>query len=674
MAQDIEVKIKVETDNAVTNIKKLDNALDNLGDGVKETKEDLKTVGSAVDMEPSIANLKKLKRELMNTAAGTKEFDKLSMSIRDMEDSISDAKKGNDDFLGQMENAPGILGQLGKGIRGAETATSSFGGALKATGIGLIVALLGGLVSAFSGNESAMKKIQPLFDGLKKITYGIFRAVEPLVDIFLDLAMKALPYVTDAVGMVYSGMMAYFTFLKEAGGGAMKILKGVFTLDGDAISAGIDQVSGSFGKATDTYKKSMKAFGEGTKELTDSEKEALEKKKELLEKQKEAQDKANEKAKAAREKAAEEAKAAREKEAQEIAEFNQKIADLEKSKYDQLRDISAKSEQEKLDLQAQRDLEAIEELRKQGADVTKLMQQHNEIYTKLDQELQDKLGKEKYAKDKAERQLALENEMNDLDTSFQRKREIVLQQEAIALEDKTLTEQQKIQIKQKAEQEIAAMDAEKAQKDKDEKLLAIENQLAEDNVDFETQRELVNEREALLLEDKTLTDEQRVAIHKATADAQQEIDEKKAKATQDILNAVSQSMDIASDLLGKNTVAGKALAVASALMNTYQGITAGVKLGYPMSIPAVAMAAITGFKAVKNILSTKIPGKGGGGSASINTPSSAMPSPTIVKDSGVNQLASTLKDQPPVKAFVVANDVTTRQSLDRNIVKTASLG
>jgi hypothetical protein len=608
-------------------------------------------------------NLKKLKREMMNTAVGTKEFDKLSMSIRDMEDAIGDAKKTNDDFLGQMENAPGILGMLGKGIRGAETATSSFGGALKATGIGLIVALLGGLVSAFSGNEVAMKKIQPLFDGLKKITYGIFKVIEPLVDVFMDLAMEALPYVQKAIGGVYAGMMAYFTFLKEAGGGAMQILEGIFTLDADKVTGGIDKVSGSFGKAGDTFKDSMKKFGEGTKQLTESEQEALEKQKELLAKQKEARDKANE-----------EAEAKRKKELEEREAFNKEIADLEKGKFEKLRDIEAKSEQQKLDLQKQRDLEEIEALKKRGADVTKLMQEHGEIYAKLQTELNEKLAKEKYEKDKAERQLGLTNEMADLDTSFQRKREIIAEQEAISLEDKTLTEQQKIQIKQNAEQLIAQLDAEKAQKEKDEKLLEIENKLAEDEVSFEMQRELINQREALLLEDKTLTDQQRIAIHKATADAQQQIDEKKAQATENVLKAVSQSMDIAQDLIGKNTVAGKAMAVASALINTYTGITAGLKLGYPMAIPAVAMAAVTGFKAVKDILATKVPGASGGGATpSISAPQQSMPSSNVVASSGVNQLASTMVDQPPVKAFVVANDVTTQQGLNRNIVSTASL-
>jgi hypothetical protein len=35
---------------------------------------------------------------------------------------------------------------------------------------------------------------------------------------------------------------------------------------------------------------------------------------------------------------------------------------------------------------------------------------------------------------------------------------------------------------------------------------------------------------------------------------------------------------------------------------------------------------------------------------------------------------STNQQQPPIKTYVVASDVTSGQSLDRNIIKNASLG
>ena len=45
-----------------------------------------------------------------------------------------------------------------------------------------------------------------------------------------------------------------------------------------------------------------------------------------------------------------------------------------------------------------------------------------------------------------------------------------------------------------------------------------------------------------------------------------------------------------------------------------------------------------------------------------------------LRDAGVNQIASTLANQQPIKAYVVGKEVSTQQSLDRNIVKNATLG
>jgi hypothetical protein len=233
------------------------------------------------NVEESIAGLKALKRQLKDTAAGSEEFKKLYNQIDDLEDKIKSAKNTSSDWVDSLEQAGGPLGMLGAGINRAKVATQTFGGALKATGIGLIVSLLGGLVAAFSENEGAMKKVQPIIDGLKKAFQGVFRAVEPLFDTFVDLATDALPYVTKGISMVYSAMMGYFTFIKESGGGVMKILKGVFTLDSDAITAGIDQVGGSFKKTQNAYTDSMKRFSDGSKELTKTEKEEAEKREEI---------------------------------------------------------------------------------------------------------------------------------------------------------------------------------------------------------------------------------------------------------------------------------------------------------------------------------------------------------------------------------------------------------
>ena len=63
-------------------------------------------------------------------------------------------------------------------------------------------------------------------------------------------------------------------------------------------------------------------------------------------------------------------------------------------------------------------------------------------------------------------------------------------------------------------------------------------------------------------------------------------------------------------------------------------------------------------------------------SPSIPTGASTPPAFNVIGQSDTNQLASAIggQSQQPVQAYVVANDVTTAQSMDRNIIDDASLG
>lgn len=60
----------------------------------KKVEVDIEVKGN---LEGSIAELKELKRQLKNTAAGSEEFKKLYNQIDDLEDKIKGARKGNAD-------------------------------------------------------------------------------------------------------------------------------------------------------------------------------------------------------------------------------------------------------------------------------------------------------------------------------------------------------------------------------------------------------------------------------------------------------------------------------------------------------------------------------------------------------------------------------------------------
>ena len=71
-------------------------------------------------------------------------------------------------------------------------------------------------------------------------------------------------------------------------------------------------------------------------------------------------------------------------------------------------------------------------------------------------------------------------------------------------------------------------------------------------------------------------------------------------------------------------------------------------------------------------------GVSGGGGASVTaptTPTPTAPAFNIVGQGGSSQLAEAIggQSQQPLRAFVVSNDVTSAQSLDRNIIETTSL-
>ncbi len=161
---------------------------------------------------------------------------------------------------------------------------------------------------------------------------------------------------------------------------------------------------------------------------------------------------------------------------------------------------------------------------------------------------------------------------------------------------------------------------------------------------------------------------------KALAD-KQKLEAQKIQATLVSLSAVATLVD-------QDSKAGKAIAVAQGLINTYLGVTQALASSPPpFNFIAAAATAAAGFKAVADINRTTLPSPEGGnsnvsatGSFSASAPAEATPpSFNIVGATATNQIANLLSNQEPIKAFVVSQDVTTAQSLERNIVEGSSI-
>lgn len=124
----------------------------------------------------------------------------------------------------------------------------------------------------------------------------------------------------------------------------------------------------------------------------------------------------------------------------------------------------------------------------------------------------------------------------------------------------------------------------------------------------------------------------------------------------------------------------KAISIGQAIISTAQGVMA--QLAVPQDALTGAnfikagIVAATGVAQVATIARTQFnpSGGSGGGASSINAPQAPSQAPTfnVVGNTGVNQLAETLGSSP-MQAYVVAGDVTTAQSLERNKIEQSTL-
>jgi hypothetical protein len=188
----------------------------------------------------------------------------------------------------------------------------------------------------------------------------------------------------------------------------------------------------------------------------------------------------------------------------------------------------------------------------------------------------------------------------------------------------------------------------------------------------------VNEKkilEAQFTADSKALASERVRFIGENAEAELEIEK---ELQQGKVDAVMGAMAGLQTLLGEDSKYGKALAVAQAIISTYQGASKALGQGGVFGPVAAAGVIAQGLAQVRSIMATELPdspmGSDGGG-GSISMPSG--PSVGIIQGqmSQTSQLQAELNSQMrrPTRAYVVGQNVTTQQSLDRHILENATL-
>ena len=166
------------------------------------------------------------------------------------------------------------------------------------------------------------------------------------------------------------------------------------------------------------------------------------------------------------------------------------------------------------------------------------------------------------------------------------------------------------------------------------------------------------------------------------------IAEDEAKAKLAALDAVGSALTAMSDLAGKETAAGKALAIAASTISVFTGIASiwgnpsdvgPTPIQIATKIAGSLSVAAAGFAAIKNIVSTKVPTRNGGGAGGTmpNKPTFnvvGQSAPSVDSQTEVSAQELDARDTTPQRAYVVSTDITSQQALDREIEGQSTLG
>lgn len=182
---------------------------------------------------------------------------------------------------------------------------------------------------------------------------------------------------------------------------------------------------------------------------------------------------------------------------------------------------------------------------------------------------------------------------------------------------------------------------------------------------------------------------------KSTAQKVSKVDQwlnsEKKKRLDENLQATKAALNIASGLVDEGSNAAKAISIAQTTIDTYQSATAAYKavagipvVGPGLAVAAAAAAIAAGIMNVNKIINTKVPkaseGGTGEGSGGVDITPPSMPALTLPQfnstggSNPTSQIAETLAmvTNKPIRAYVVSQDITSQQSLDRRTNSSAT--
>ena len=224
-----------------------------------------------IDTEPSIAELKKLKKQLKDTAAGSDDFKNLQQKINDMEDAIKSARTGASNFTEVLGQLPGPIGNIGNSLSSTVNTLKQFG-ALKLTDIQASFTELGKDLADAARGLGKLTGITKAYTSTARGLSTAFQAVG-ISATTATVAARAFSAALNAlgIGLILAAVGALVEIIKDFASGEEEAKQAADALNRTLASQNelLDLNKASFDRANKVRISQMKAAGASEKEIRD---------------------------------------------------------------------------------------------------------------------------------------------------------------------------------------------------------------------------------------------------------------------------------------------------------------------------------------------------------------------------------------------------------------------
>tara|TARA_B100001093_G_scaffold515614_1_gene592318 strand:- start:39 stop:1877 length:1839 start_codon:yes stop_codon:yes gene_type:complete len=602
----------------------------------------------------------------VKTGTATREVDDLKKEIKGLNKEVQNTNE-----------------QTEKGLKGIEKTSEKtaggvrkIGGALKALGIGLIIAAFAKFTEVLNENQKVVDFFNTTFEVLSLAFNDFFNfvfdnvggVVNAFKSIFEDPKQSLIDFANAFKKNIQERFESYLDTLGFLASAVKKVFSGDFkgALE-DVKSAGKESIDVLTG-VDNTFDKTVETVGKVTKATSDYVKETI-------------------KAGQANVELTKQAEIARVKNQGIIESF-----DLQAEKLRQVRDEERNTVEDRI--------EANDKLKLVLEEQKKLMLENADAILTAAQAQFDKNGNDANAialQEAKNEKAAVEAQIAGF-MSEQKSNDLALDRESIELTNSKLEAEANLSVEQKrfnAEQIEDNLQRLERQREIDEQEQELQTNRLQRIVDEAAQGTQAKiDAQIALDEFIEQSRQQNITRDKEIANEEQLILDARLQGQLGFAQAVGGIMSALGGLLQEGTAASKAAALAEILISTGVGFAQGLDIAqktakgtgpaaafaFPIFYATQIAAVLSTVSKAKQILSQVKGGSGSGASVSsgggVGSVGPQAPAFNIVGSDPQNQLAQTLATQTdkPVKAFVVSGDVTTAQSLDRNIIQESSLG